>query len=116
MVIFMFFGLLNSRTLSFHIFALETLTLCYGNEETLFIYFKGRKSSDIRILELLKLPLPSPQQVLNVHKVPTINIPRILTELSRDNRLDPAALFWGLLPCSPKECPVQRQGLPLNTR
>ena len=31
---------------------------------TSFLYFKGSKSSNIRIIELLKLPLPSPQQVL----------------------------------------------------
>lgn len=45
------------------------------------IYFKCRKSSDIRILELLELPLPSSHQILNVHKVPAIDTPGILTEL-----------------------------------
>lgn len=83
---------------------------------TSFLYFKGSKSNNIRILELLKLLLPSPQQVLYVYKVPTVNTPCVATELCRDNRLDHAAFFRGLKACCPKESPVQCQNLLLDTR
>jgi hypothetical protein len=89
---------------------------CFSKLRTSFLYYKGSESSNIRILELLKLLLPSPQQVLYVYKVPTVNTPCVVTELCQDNRLDPAAFFRGLKACCPKESPVQRQNLLLNTR